>query len=150
MSNNLEVGMIVEGKVVQLKPFGAFISLAENKRGLVHISQISHDYIKEVTDALTEGEIVKVKIISIEAESGKISLSIKDANPKPVVEKEQRFSRDNRDNRDNRDRSDRFERNDKPSFKKEPEKAVNLEDMLKDWTKQSNDRQTDINRRLKR
>ena len=144
MSNNLEVGMIVEGKVVQLKPFGAFISLAENKRGLVHISQISHDYIKEVSDALYEGDTVKVKIISIEPDSGKISLSIKDANPKPEADKEPKFSRDNRE------KSDRFERNDKPSFKKEPEKSLNLEDMLKEWTKQSNDRQTDINRRLKR
>ncbi|MBP2026341.1 putative RNA-binding protein with RPS1 domain [Acetoanaerobium pronyense] len=143
MSNILEVGMIVEGKVIQIKPFGAFISLGENKRGLVHISQISHDYIKEVGDALKEGDTVKVKILSIEAETGKISLSIKDANPKPKVEREQRpfkeksFERPNSSDRDK-------------SFKKEPEKSGTLEDMLKDWTKQSNDRQADINRRLKR
>ncbi len=144
MSNNLEVGMIVEGKVAQLKPFGAFVSLADNKRGLVHISQISHDYIKEVGDALSEGDTVKVKIISIEPDSGKISLSIKEANPKPVVDKDPKV------NRDNKEKSERFEKNDKPSFKKESEKSLSLEDMLKEWTKQSNDRQTDINRRLKR
>ena len=151
MSNSLEVGMIVEGKVMQLKPFGAFISLGENKRGLVHISQISHDYIKEVTDALTEGETVKVKIISIEPASGKISLSIKEAMPKPVVEREQRPAREFKDKGDRFEKSERFDRSDRFAPKKEAEKnSGSLDDLLKEWNKQSNDRQTDINRRLKR
>ena len=111
---------------------------------LIHLRHNHNLTQKEVSDALSEGDTVKVKIISIEPDSGKISLSIKDANPKPVADKEPKFSRDNRE------KSDRFERNDKASFKKEPEKSLNLEDMLKEWTKQSNDRQTDINRRLKR
>ncbi len=92
----LEVGTIVEGKVSDFTSFGAFIDLGEGKKGLVHISEIAAEYVKEIGDHLKVGQPVKVKVLSI-AQDGKISLSIKKAleekakpakprrnNPKPA------------------------------------------------------------------
>ncbi len=75
------VGEIVEGTVTGITNFGAFIQLPEGKSGLVHISEISHDYVEKVADYLKKDQKVKVKILSISKE-GKISLSIRQAKPK--------------------------------------------------------------------
>jgi S1 RNA binding domain protein len=75
------VGEIVEGVVTGITNFGAFIQLPEGKSGLVHISEISHDYVEKVADYLKKDQKVKVKILSISKE-GKISLSIRQAKPK--------------------------------------------------------------------
>lgn len=83
---NLEIGAITEGKIVNIKPFGAIISLGDNKQGLVHISQVSHEFVKDITTHLTEGDMVKVKIISIDEQTGRIALSMKDAMPPKVEE----------------------------------------------------------------
>ena len=74
----LEVGTIVEGKVTDFTSFGAFIDLGEGKKGLVHISEIASEYVKDISEHLTVGQTVKVKVISI-GDDGKISLSIKKA-----------------------------------------------------------------------
>lgn len=76
----LQVGEIVEGKVRNIMPFGAFVSLPGNKTGLVHISEVATDYIKDINERLKPGDEVKVKILGIE-DNGKISLSIKKALP---------------------------------------------------------------------
>ena len=82
----LEVGSIVDGKVTGLTGFGAFVSLPDGKSGMVHISEVSGAFVKEIRDHLSVGQDVKVKIISI-SEDGKIGLSIKQAlaeeRPKP-------------------------------------------------------------------
>jgi small subunit ribosomal protein S1 len=75
------VGTIVEGKVVRIVPFGAFIEIAEGVDGLVHISQISTVRINKVEDVLTVGMNVKAKIIENDVENKKISLSIKEVSP---------------------------------------------------------------------
>lgn len=75
---SLEVGSIVDGKVTGVMPFGAFVSLPEKKSGLVHISEITREYIEDINDYIKPGDCVKVKIVSID-KSGKISLSIKKA-----------------------------------------------------------------------
>lgn len=78
----LEIGSIVEGKVSGITGFGAFVDLPEKKTGLVHISEVARDYVKDIHDHLTVGQTVKVKILSMD--EGKISLSIKKAvAPKP-------------------------------------------------------------------
>ncbi len=74
----LEVGTIVEGVVTGLTNFGAFVSLPDNRSGMVHISEVSTDYVKDIKDHLSEKQQVKVKIIAI-SEDGKISLSIRRA-----------------------------------------------------------------------
>lgn len=74
----LEIGSIVEGKVTGLTGFGAFVSLPDGSSGMVHISEVSTTFVKDIKDHLTEGQQVKVKVISI-SDDGKISLSIKKA-----------------------------------------------------------------------
>ena len=81
----LEVGNIVEGKVSGITNFGAFVQLPEGKTGLVHISEVSEEYVKDINTHLKESQTVKVKIISMD-NNGKIALSIKKAMaPKPRV-----------------------------------------------------------------
>lgn len=71
----LTVGAILDGKVKSITNFGAFITLPENKTGLVHISEVANTYVSDVRQHLTEGQDVKVMVLS--AEPGKINLSIK-------------------------------------------------------------------------
>ena len=80
----LTVGAILDGKVKSITNFGAFISLPENKTGLVHISEVANTYVSDVREHLTEGQDVKVMVLS--AEAGKINLSIKRLEAKPQRE----------------------------------------------------------------
>ncbi|WP_421101018.1 30S ribosomal protein S1 [Sporosarcina psychrophila] len=75
--DNLKEGEVLEGTVQRLATFGAFIDIG-GIDGLVHISQLSHDHIEKVSDVLKEGDKVNVKILSIDRDSERISLSIKD------------------------------------------------------------------------
>ncbi len=74
----LEVGQIVEGKVSGITGFGAFVDLAGGETGLVHISEVARNYVKDINEHLSVGQEVKVKVLSLD-EKGKISLSIKKA-----------------------------------------------------------------------
>lgn len=85
----LTVGAILDGKVKSITNFGAFISLPENKTGLVHISEVANTYVSDIRQHLTEGQEVKVMVIG--AEDGKVNLSIKRLEPKP--QRENRFPR---------------------------------------------------------
>ena len=76
----LTVGAILEGKVKTITNFGAFIALPENKTGLVHISEVANTYVSDIRQHLTEGQDVKVTVIS--TENGKINLSIKRLQPR--------------------------------------------------------------------
>jgi len=73
---DVEVGTIYEGKVAKLMDFGAFVTILPGKDGLVHISQISDERVENVSDKLTEGEVVKVKVLEIDKQ-GRIRLSMK-------------------------------------------------------------------------
>ncbi|KPU42774.1 general stress protein 13 [Oxobacter pfennigii] len=77
----LKVGSIVEGTVVNITNFGAFIELIGGKTGLVHISEVSNTFVKDIRNFLKERDKVKVKVISVE-DDGKVSLSIKQAQDK--------------------------------------------------------------------
>ncbi len=72
----VQVGAIVEGTVSGITNFGAFIDLGEGKTGLVHISEVADEYVKNIHDYLKNRQKIKVKVLSIES-NGKISLSIK-------------------------------------------------------------------------
>ena len=80
----LTVGEIFEGKVKTITNFGAFIALPENKTGLVHISEVANTFVSDIRQHLTEGQDVKVMVIS--TEGGKINLSIKRLEAKPQRE----------------------------------------------------------------
>ena len=80
----LTVGTILEGKVKSITNFGAFVSLPENKTGMVHISEVANAYVSDIRQHLTEGQDVKVMVIG--NENGKINLSIKRLEAKPQRE----------------------------------------------------------------
>ena len=80
----LGVGSILEGKVTGITKFGAFVSLGENKSGLVHISEIANTYVNDIHEHLQEGQAVKVKVLAID-ENGRINLSIKRALSSPCL-----------------------------------------------------------------
>ncbi|MGJ0515723.1 MAG: polyribonucleotide nucleotidyltransferase [Methylomicrobium sp.] len=74
----VEVGKIYEGKVVRLMDFGAFVTILPGKDGLVHISQISNEHVDKVSDKLSEGDVVRVKVLEIDRQ-GRVRLSMKEA-----------------------------------------------------------------------
>jgi len=89
MTHEYGVGEMLKGEVVKLAEFGAFVKLNEYTDGLVHISEMAPFRVERVADIIKEGMIVPVKVIKIDAERGKISLSIKEADinffaPRPV------------------------------------------------------------------
>lgn len=144
--SNYEVGTIVEGKVTGIKPFGAFVAIDEKKQGLVHISEVAHGFVKDINDVLKVGDEVKVKIMNVEEGSGKISLSIRatqEAPERPArpASKPRPAGGGGGGNFNNR----------KPAQQKAPQQGFNtLEDKLKEWLKQSNEIQADLNKRAKK
>ena len=79
LTAEIEVGRIYEGKVQKLMDFGAFVNILPGKDGLVHISQISDERVENVSDKLTEGDMVKVKVLEIDRQ-GRVRLSMKAVN----------------------------------------------------------------------
>lgn len=80
---SIEVGSKLKGKVTGITHFGAFVELPNGQTGLVHISEIAHNYVKDIHDHLKVGEQVEVKIVQVERD-GRIGLSIKEAMDEPV------------------------------------------------------------------
>ena len=76
---DVEVGKIYDGKVVKLMDFGAFVTILPGKDGLVHISQISNDRVEKVSDKLSEGDSVKVKVLEVDKQ-GRVRLSMKEVD----------------------------------------------------------------------
>lgn len=135
---SLEVGAIVEGEVTGITNFGAFVQLPEGKVGLIHISEVSNVYVKDVHDFLKEHDKVKVKVLSID-ERGKIGLSIKQLTPPPAAPapqpKPQRPQNENRERRVGvRVQSTR------------PVSPLTFEDKLSKFLKDSDDRMLDLKR----
>ena len=82
---DFEVGAILTGKITGITKFGAFVTVAPGKSGLVHISEIASTYVSDVRDHLTEGQDVTVKVIGVD-KTGRMNLSIKAAAETPVAE----------------------------------------------------------------
>ena len=76
---DVEVNKIYEGKVVKLMDFGAFVNILPGKDGLVHISQISEERVEQVSDKLSEGDVIKVKVLEVDRQ-GRIRLSMKEVS----------------------------------------------------------------------
>ena len=90
-----EVGNIFEGRVTGVKPFGAFVALPEGRVGMVHISEVSNEYVQDIAAVLHDGDTVKVQVINV-APDGKIALSIKRLlPPAPRAPREGRGPRPN-------------------------------------------------------
>ncbi|HHY21789.1 MAG TPA: general stress protein 13 [Bacilli bacterium] len=137
MAGNYEVGSIIEGKITGIKPFGAFVALDEDRQGLVHISEVAHGYVKDINEVLTVGEQVQVKVLTVDEESGKISLSIRATQPQPERQERPRQQAPRAPKRVN-------------DTKQKTQGFNTLEDKLKDWLKQSNEIQADLNKRARK
>lgn len=120
----VSVGDILEGKVTDIMQYGVFVKLNEGKSGLVHISEVSNEYVEDINQVLKKGDTVKVKVLSID-DSGKIALSIKKALP----------------------REDKKTRNNIKE-KKVEEGPLTLDDMLSKFLKDSDERQLDLKRSM--
>lgn len=79
---NLKAGDVLDGTVQRLAPFGAFVDIG-GVDGLVHISQVAHEHVEDISTVLQEGQAVKVKVLSVDPNQERISLSIKDTLPGP-------------------------------------------------------------------
>ncbi len=133
---SLEVGAIVEGEVTGITNFGAFVQLPEGKVGLIHISEVSNVYVKDVHEFLKEHDKVKVKVLSIDAR-GKIGLSIKQAMPPaPPQPKPQRSQNENRERRGGM----------RPQNARSMQ-PLSFEDKLSKFLKDSDDRMFDLKRK---
>ena len=84
LTAEIEVGTVYTGKVVRIVDFGAFVNVLPGKDGLVHISQISEERVNAVSDVLTEGQDVVVKVLEVDRQ-GRVRLSMKEAMEKPVA-----------------------------------------------------------------
>jgi polyribonucleotide nucleotidyltransferase len=121
-----EIGKVYEGPVVKILDFGALVNVLPGKDGLLHISQIAHQRVEKVTDFLTEGQIVKVKVLETD-EKGRIKLSMKALLERPEGMEEERFERaprrefgDRNDRGDRGDRGPRRERSERPPRSEQP------------------------------
>ena len=90
--DQIHAGDVLDGTVQRIAAFGAFVNLG-GVDGLVHISQLSHEHIDQVSDVVSEGQQVKVKVLSVDRDSERISLSIKDTLPGPWEEIEEKAPR---------------------------------------------------------
>lgn len=127
---SIEVGAIIEGKVTGITKFGAFILLPEGKTGMVHISEISSSYVKDINEHLKKDQTVSVKILSIDP-SGKIALSIKQAQPASAAPAP---------------RPARQDRNFPAFFEKPKAAPVTFEDKLARFMAASDEKMSDIKR----
>jgi len=81
---DLEKDMVVKGKVVRLEKFGAFVDIGAERPGLVHISEMAHDYVKTPGEVVKEGDEVEVKVLSVDRRKKQIKLSMKALEEKPI------------------------------------------------------------------
>lgn len=82
---DVEPGRVYEGTVAKIMDFGAFVTILPGRDGLVHVSQISRERVERVTDVLSEGDVVRVKVLEVDRQ-GRIRLTMKDVDEPRTVE----------------------------------------------------------------
>ncbi|AIZ61350.1 general stress protein 13 [Bacillus altitudinis MN12] len=123
MATKFEVGSVYTGKVTGLQAYGAFVALDEETQGLVHISEVTHGFVKDINEHLSIGDEVQVKVLSVDENAGKISLSIRATQEAP-------------------ERKESKPKKQRPQQVKEeaaaPQGFNTLKDKLEEWIEQSN------------
>jgi len=117
-----EAGEIYEGKVVKIMDFGAFVNFFGKKDGLVHISQLANERVNNVTDVVSEGDIVKVKLVGFD-NRGKVKLSMKDVDQKTGEEIVSEKSSDNKGDESKPKEESKPKKERKPRKKKKDEET---------------------------
>lgn len=160
----LVVGEIYEGKVTGITKFGAFVTFEDGQTGMVHISEVAPTFVNEIRDFVTEGQTVKVKVLSM-TENGKISLSIRKAlpedqqrRPRPPREGAPRGDRPPREDRPQRPAGPRPERKNNPRPQQNPGRpgdfewqsrrndSGSFEDMMSRFKQTSDEKMSDLKR----
>ena len=137
----LEVGKIYDGKVTGVTKFGAFVEVEKGVTGMVHISEVASTFVKEISEFITQGQKVKVKVMSI-AEDGKIAMSIKRA--------EAPASAPARNNNRNQGKGNGNKPTNRPTFEPPQEFATyqegskSFEDMLSKFMQKSDEKISDL------
>ncbi len=132
---SIEVGSKLQGKVTGITNFGAFVELPDGSTGLVHISEVADNYVKDINDHLKVGDQVEVKVINVEKD-GKIGLSIKKAIDKPEAPQRSRSYSNSHSQRPRQGRQ-----NDRNA-----PKAETFETKMAKFLKDSEDRLTSLKR----
>ncbi|HHK2083764.1 TPA: S1 domain-containing RNA-binding protein [Enterococcus faecalis] len=144
---SIEVGAKLPGKVSGITNFGAFIDLGEGKTGLVHISEVSNGFVKDIHDVLTVGDEVTVKVTSV-CDDGKIGLSIRKAQEPAEGQQPKREFQRRENNYENRDRNPRAGGK-KPFNKPQANNNNNKQDfdsLMSSFLKDSDDRLSSLKR----
>ena len=148
---SIEVGNILPGKVTGITNFGAFVDLGNRKTGLVHISEVSNSYIKDIKDVLTVGDEVQVKVMEISGD-GKVSLSIRRASAdssEENVEEKPKFQKSAPRNQEGQGFKKPYAAKSAPSFEKKSPSQAKVNDfdaMMSSFLKDSEDRLTSLKR----
>ena len=148
---SIEVGNILPGKVTGITNFGAFVDLGNRKTGLVHISEVSNSYIKDIKDILTVGDEVQVKVMEISGD-GKVSLSIRRASAdssEESVEEKPKFQKSAPRNQEGQGFKKPYSAKSAPSFEKKSPSQAKVNDfdaMMSSFLKDSEDRLTSLKR----
>lgn len=122
MKKQYQAGDVVVGKVTGIQPYGAFVALDDETQGLVHISEITYGYVKEVSEYLAIGQEVNVKVLEVDEQANKISLSIRATQEKPPAPKKDGGSRQSLQSRVDEKDSEGFN---------------SLRDKMQEWIKKS-------------
>lgn len=133
-------GQIVEGKVTVITKYGAFVKVETGEVGMVHISEIVEEYVKDIKDYLVEGQTVCCKSLG-SGKDGKLSLSIKRAK----TDSDKNEKRGNQSSRFNQGRTGRGRTDFKPAVKADVE--VSFEDRLSKFMKDSDERLLDLKKK---
>lgn len=144
----LSVGTVVEGKVSKIMNFGAFIDIDGGGSGMVHISEITNSYVKDINDHLKVGDPVKAKVVSIN-ENNKIALSIKALQPAAEPKQEGNRGQFHKKNDAPAHKNTRSGNNTyvyTPKTSAPPSTGDSFEDMLNRFKKASDDRMSDLSR----
>ena len=131
----IDIGSIYDGTVTGLTKFGAFVKLEDGTTGMVHISEVSNEYVNDISEHLAEGDKVKVKVIEIN-EKGKASLSIKKAMPEPEKPKFEKKPKSQKN----------VNRGWQGKPQEEQSGPMSFEDMMAKFKAQSEDKMSDIKR----
>ncbi len=135
-----EVGSVIEGKVSGITNFGVFVDIGNGITGMVHISEVAQNYVKDIKEYVHMGQEVKVKVITVTPE-GKVSLSIKQAEA-PTQREERRRPRHKEQHYTTGGGTDSFE------FKPCRQEKMSFEDMMSSFKKSSDEKMSDLKKAI--
>lgn len=134
MMSNREIGSIVECRVVDIVPFGAFVKIKGGGNGLIHISQISEKFVRDVRDFLSVGDDVVAKVAQID-QKGRVQLSMREVKPEELDAMQKTMM----------EAAAAREKKERPQERAEP-REESFEAKMKNFMRQSEDRLVDIKR----